>query len=196
MLFGLTRDCSQTSMLFFFRQDVSVVSFVICQIPFCKSAFLTSGLTHSSVLQDSPSKTPKLWLPRLRMAARCVPISVLLVVCPSSNFALRVPYIGGTSFVVIQLDRRPPTCTMPCREVNLRAIMIDAMTESLGNHVLTKVLLRDPLADGPHTRSPVCALRTTSMLFATSFLPPPLRLCLRLSRFLLTFSHWFQYLFS
>ena len=114
-LLFLRRPARQNFTLF------SVASFLICQILSDKSAFLTFGLTHSYLLQDSPSNTPKLWvwmractfLPRLRIAAMWVYISALLIVCRSSNFASRVPSMGVTSCVAIQLDHRPSTCTMP-----------------------------------------------------------------------------------
>ena len=66
-------------------------------------------------------------------------ISALLIVCCFSNFAWREPSIGGDIF---------------CRNSTGRLTMVSR--GHAASHVLTTVFLKEPLADGPHTLSPVC----------------------------------------
>ena len=132
---------------------------VICQTPFCKSAFLTSGLTHSSLLQDSRPRIPKLWLPRLRMAAVCVHYFGSPGGLQFSKH--RIEYAVHRRDILCRNSTGPPTIHMHHAVPRGQSTNhhVDATTESPGHHVLTKVFLREALADGPHTKSPICALR-------------------------------------
>ena len=124
---SLASDCSQTS-----RQDVSVASFGDMPNPFLQVGIL-------DIRADTPLCSKTAVQEYLSCGYRgfgwpqCAStISALLVVCNSQNIASSMPYIGGTSFVVIQLDHRPSTCTMPCREVNLRTTMLMQRLNHLG----------------------------------------------------------------
>ena len=64
---SLASDCSQTS-----RQDVSVASFGDMPNPFLQVGILDIRADTLLSAPRQPSKIPKLWQPRLRMAAVCV----------------------------------------------------------------------------------------------------------------------------